>query len=103
MITETAYFSIQPGREDEFELAMDEARQLVETMPGCRGLTILRGVERPSVYLVAIGWNSVDDHLVGFRESERFPRWRELLSPFFAEPPEVEHFEMTQARSDFRS
>ncbi|MFI0433068.1 MAG: antibiotic biosynthesis monooxygenase family protein [Candidatus Nanopelagicales bacterium] len=98
MITETAYFTIQPGREEDFELALNEARQLVESTPGCRGLTVLRGVERPSVYLVAIGWNSLDDHLVGFRESDRFGRWRDLLGPFFAEPPQVEHFEMTQAR-----
>ena len=71
-------------------------------MPGCRGLTV-PGRRATIGALVAIGWNSVDDHLVGFRESERFTRWRELLGPYFAEPPQVEHFEMTQARPDHRS
>lgn len=92
MITETAYMSIQPGREADFEAAIATARGLVEQTPGCRGLTVQRGVERPNVYLVTILWNSLDDHLVGFRESNRFPRWRELLGPFYSEPPMVEHW-----------
>jgi len=29
----------------------------------------------------------------GFRESELFARWCEVIGPFFASAPEVEHFE----------
>ncbi|MCB0916510.1 MAG: antibiotic biosynthesis monooxygenase [Actinobacteria bacterium] len=92
MITETAYMSIQPGREADFEAAIAVARELVEVTPGCRGLTVQRGIERPEVYLVTIQWDTLEDHLVGFRESSRFPRWRELLSPHYSEPPAVEHW-----------
>ncbi|MDQ1248289.1 MAG: hypothetical protein QG597_2661 [Actinomycetota bacterium] len=92
MITETAYMTIRVGHEAEFEAALIRARTLVEQTPGCLGLTVQRGVERPSVYLVTIGWESLDDHLVGFRESDRFGQWRALLGPTFAEPPSVEHW-----------
>jgi hypothetical protein len=30
--------------------------------------------------------------MVGFRESELYVRWRELIGPFFAAPPTVQHF-----------
>jgi heme-degrading monooxygenase HmoA len=92
MITETAHMTIRPGQEAAFEAALDQARSLVEQTPGCLGLTVQRGVERPGVYLITIGWDTLDDHLVGFRESARFPQWRALLSPHFAEPPAVEHW-----------
>ncbi len=92
MITETAFMSIKPGHEAEFEAAIAQARTLVEQTPGCRGLKVARGVERPSVYLVTISWDSLEDHLVGFRDSDRFPKWRALLSPHYSEPPTVEHW-----------
>lgn len=92
MITETVLMSIQPGHEAAFEAALAQARGLVESSAGCHGLTIRRGVERPTVYLISITWDSVDDHLVGFRGSDRFGQWRALLSPFYAEPPVMEHW-----------
>lgn len=98
MITELAYMSITPGQESAFEAALAEARQLVEQTPGCLGLTVQRGVERPTVYLITIGWNTLDDHLVGFRESDRFGQWRALLSPHYAAPPSVEHWGPTELR-----
>lgn len=92
MITETAFMSVTSGHEAEFEAAIGQARTLVEQTPGCRGLTVQRGVERPSVYLITITWDTLNDHLVGFRESDRFPQWRALLSPHYSAPPEVEHW-----------
>lgn len=95
MVTEVVYMSVVPGQESGFEAALAEARVLVETSAGCRGLRVLRGVERPSVYLIAIDWDDISDHMQGFRESERFGQWRGLLGPFFAEPPLMEHFSPT--------
>lgn len=93
MITETAYMTIADGHAEAFEAALAQARVLVEQTPGCRGLTIHRGVERPDVYLILIEWDTLDDHLVSFRESERFGQWRALLGPHYAAPPAVEHWE----------
>lgn len=92
MITETAYMTVEAGFEGGFEAAISKARILVEETPGCRYLTVQRGVERPSVYLVTIGWDTIEDHLVGFRESDRFPLWREILGPHLQGPPLVEHW-----------
>jgi hypothetical protein len=40
-----------------------------------------------------VEWNTLDDHMITFRDSVDFTRWRELAGPHFAAPPVVEHLE----------
>ena len=94
MIMETAFMEIVPGKELEFETAMEQAKAVVSQAKGFQVIHVHRGVEKPSSYLIAIGWDSVQDHMVGFRESELFAQWRGLISSFFANPPEVTHWEL---------
>lgn len=93
MIIERATLTIQPGGEADFEAAFAQARQVVGRADGFRSLRIARGIESPSTYLLLIEWDTVEAHMIGFRESDRFVRWRELIGPYFAAPPAVEHFE----------
>jgi heme-degrading monooxygenase HmoA len=93
VILEQAIFAITPGSEEDFEAAMGEAKEVIAQAKGFRSLTLQRCIERPSTYLLLNEWDTVEDHMVGFRESERFARWRELIGPYFAAAPEVEHFE----------
>ena len=60
--------------------------------PGGSSSASLRGIERPSAFLLVIAWETLEDHTVGFRGGELFVEWRALIGPFFAEPPEVEHW-----------
>jgi heme-degrading monooxygenase HmoA len=94
MIMETAFMDIVPGQEQAFEAAFAEAKKVVAQAKGFNVIHLHRGVERPSTYLVAIGWDTVEDHMVGFRESELFTQWRALLGPHFANPPAVEHWDL---------
>jgi hypothetical protein len=41
-----------------------------------------------------VEWDSLDAHVVGFRESDAFSAWRALIGPFFASPPEVVHYQL---------
>ena len=93
MILERAILEVTSGAERDFEAAMGQAREVVGQAGGFRSLTLQRGIERPSTYLLLIEWDSVEDHMQGFRESELFLRWRELIGPYFAAPPEVEHYD----------
>ena len=92
MILEQAVFAITPGSEGEFEAALEQAKELVAQTRGFRSLQLRRGVEQPTSYLLLIEWETLEDHMVGFRESDRFPRWRELIGSYFASPPVVQHF-----------
>lgn len=93
MILEQATFRIKPGSEADFEAALEQAADVIGQARGLRSLRLLRGIEGPSTYLLLNEWDTVDDHMRGFRESELYVRWRELIGEYFAEPPEVEHYE----------
>lgn len=93
MILERASFSVIPGSEGEFEAAMEQAKDVISQADGFRSFRLQRGIENPSSFLLLVEWDTVEHHMVGFRESDRFTRWRELIGPYFAAAPEVEHFE----------
>ena len=79
-------------RPTEFEVAFAQARPIISGMPGFRSLTLSRGVESPSQYLLLVRWDTVEDHEVGFRQSPDYQRWRALLHEFYEPFPVVEHF-----------
>lgn len=91
MVLEIADFTVRPGTEDQFAAAYLEAKDLLAATPGFVSARMTRGIESPSRFVLLVEWQSVEAHTVGFRESERFPRWRELVGPFFAADPKVEH------------
>ena len=92
MILEHAVLTVVPGREDAFEQAFAEARQIIAAMPGFGGLTLSRCLERPNGYLLLVQWQRLEDHTEGFRGSAEYQRWRELLHHFYDPFPVVEHY-----------
>ncbi len=92
MILEVATLTVRPGQEAAFEEAMKMARPLIEASPGFLGMNLRRCVETPNRYLLSVSWGAVEDHTVGFRESDRYRRWRELLHHFYDPFPTVEHY-----------
>jgi heme-degrading monooxygenase HmoA len=92
MIVEHAEFTIAESDAEKFEAAYALALELLAQTEGFEWAHLHRGIERPSSYLLIVGWQSVQAHLVNFRESDRFPQWRALLGPYFAADPKVEHY-----------
>jgi heme-degrading monooxygenase HmoA len=95
MVLEVADIRVPQGSEAEAEAAI--VRGLDEVLSRARGYVrheLRRGVESPTRYLLLIEWESVDDHVVGFRESPAYDEWSAIVRPFFASPPSVEHFEL---------
>lgn len=92
MVVEVAIFDIVAGQEDGFTAAYEKGHPLLAGTAGCHSVRMTRGIETPSRFVLIVEWESVQAHVQNFRESERFGAWRELISPFFATPPVVEHF-----------
>jgi len=92
MIVEHAEFTVADADAEQFEAAYAEGRKLLEHTEGFHWAHMHRGVERPGSYLLLVGWESLEAHNVNFRESERFPKWRALVGPYFAAEPKVEHY-----------
>ena len=95
MILELAVIRIQPGKQAEFELAIARGLTMVASRAkGMQGYKVNKGIESPERYVLQIFWDTLEDHTVGFRESPLFAEWRAIVGPFFASPPNVEHFEL---------
>lgn len=92
MIVEHAEFTIAEADAEKFEAAYAQAKELLAQTEGFQWAHMHRGIERPGGYLLLVGWESLEAHTVNFRESERFPRWRALIGPYFAADPKVEHY-----------
>jgi len=93
MILEIADIRIQPGRQAEFEAAIQRGIDTVASKAkGFRGYKVNKGVESPERYVLMIYWETLENHTVDFREGPLFGQWRAIVGPFFAAPPSVEHF-----------
>ena len=93
MILEVADILIPPGRQAEFDAAILRGVQTVIAHSlGFRGYQVCKGVESPERYLLMIWWDTLENHTVDFRGSPLFAQWRAIVGPFFARPPQVEHF-----------
>lgn len=93
MITETAFISVQPGVEEKFvEALKDGGLAVLNRAQGFRSIEIKRGIERPSTFQLTLQWDRLEDHTEAFRGGPLFTEWRAVISPFFAEAPNVEHW-----------
>ncbi|GHH71289.1 hypothetical protein GCM10018793_06220 [Streptomyces sulfonofaciens] len=92
VVREAARITVLPGRAKDFEAAVAAAAPLFQRARGARTLTLERSHEDPLEYRLEIGWDSVEDHVTGFRGSADFREWRRLIADCVAGPPEVMHF-----------
>jgi heme-degrading monooxygenase HmoA len=93
MITEIAVVDILPGQELDFESALNVAVSTVlSKATGFIDFNLHRGIESPSTYTFLIRWETLEDHTIGFRESDLFTQWRGLIGKHFGNPPRVEHW-----------
>lgn len=92
MILEVAHLDVIPGRESEFESAFAEAQAIIASRKGYVSHELQRCVETPNRYVLLVRWASLEDHTVGFRQSDEYQRWRALLHHFYDPFPTVEHY-----------
>lgn len=91
MLTELAELRIRPGTDAPFLAAIEQAVPLFRRARGCTSMRIEKRVEDADSYLLIVGWETLDDHHIHFRESADFQEWRRLVGGFFAGTPTVTH------------
>ena len=93
MILELADIRIPPGKQAEFDAAIQHGvESVISLAKGFRGYKVNKGVESPERYILMIYWDTLENHTVDFRGGPLFPQWRAIVGPYFAVPPTVEHF-----------
>lgn len=95
MVLEAAVLNVIRGEERAFEAAIKAARPLIAATPGFLSIDIHRCVETSNRYLLLVQWESLEDHTIGFRHSDRYEQWRQLLHHFYDPFPLVEHYSAT--------
>ena len=93
MILEAAMLQVKPGQVEAFEQAFREASGIISSMKGYIGHELQRCMEVPNKYLLLVKWETLEDHVDGFRQSESYARWKGLLHHYYDPFPVVEHFE----------
>ena len=93
MVLELAVLDVKPGLEKEFEAAFEKAQAIISGMHGYVSHQLQHCIERPNRYLLLVNWANLEDHTVGFRESDEYQEWRRLLHHFYDPFTEVEHYE----------
>ncbi|ARP95665.1 antibiotic biosynthesis monooxygenase family protein [Bordetella genomosp. 13] len=91
MIQEIASIRVRAGHEADFEAGVAKAKPLFLRARGCHGMQLYRSIEEPLQYTLVVDWETVDNHMVDFRQSEDFQEWRKLVGEHFEQPPEVHH------------
>jgi heme-degrading monooxygenase HmoA len=91
MVIERAELPIAVGREQDFEQQFMNAGQLLRAAPGCRAVSLARGIESPSQYLLLIEWDTVEAHQA-FTLTAEMGQVRNLIGGFFAGKPNTGHF-----------
>lgn len=97
MILEVAPLSIRAGQGAAFEAAFATAEPIIMASPGYGGHELQRCIEDGQRYLLLVHWNTLEDHVTGFRGSAPYQQWKQLLHHFYDPFPVVEHFERVSA------
>ncbi|MUT66547.1 antibiotic biosynthesis monooxygenase [Paenibacillus sp. NEAU-GSW1] len=93
MLLEAVMLQVKPGMEAEYEEAFRIASGIISSMKGYISHELQRCMETEGKYLLLVRWETLDDHMTGFRQSPEYQEWRKLLHHFYDPFPVVEHFE----------
>ena len=93
MVTEIAILNIDSGQEDAFEKDFKLAGQYISSIDGYLGHTLKKCIETSGRYLLIANWRKLEDHELGFRKSEQYLKWKDLLHHYYNPFPTVEHYE----------
>ena len=92
MILEQAILYVRLEQTIAYEAALEQALPLISATPGFLKLEVRPCLEKAGCYLLLVEWEKLEDHTVGFRQSDRYSKWKELLHQFYSPFPEVLHF-----------
>ncbi len=92
MILEVATFSIKEDSINEFANSCQQACKVIAKANGFKKIEFQHCIEDNRKFIALIHWETLEDHTIGFRSSDLFIKWREILSPHFKENPVAIHY-----------
>lgn len=93
MILEAAILNVIPGKETRFVQDFAIAGQYISAIKGYIKHSLNKCIEQPGKYILLVEWDTLEDHIVGFRQSAEYLEWKKLLHHYYDPFPVVEHYE----------
>lgn len=93
MILEAAILQVKPDRNDTFVSTFKQASHIISSMKGYIKHELQHCLERENQYILLVWWETLDDHVIGFRQSPQYQEWKQLLHDYYEPFPTVEHYE----------
>ena len=100
MILEVAILQIKPELNHKFESAFREASKIISKMKGYINHELQKCMEEDNKYILLVRWETLEDHVNGFRGSEEYKEWKALLHHFYEPFPVVEHYTNIELDTD---
>jgi heme-degrading monooxygenase HmoA len=93
VILEVAVLDVKPGQKQKFEADFKKAQNIISSMPGYISHQLQNCLEEPDRYLLLVNWRTLEDHTIGFRQSNQYQEWRALLHHYYDPFPQVQHYQ----------
>lgn len=93
MILEAVILYIKPELETDFEIAFQQAVDIISSSDGYLSHELHRCIEVKGKYLLLVRWLNLEAHTIGFRQSYEYQHWKKILHHFYDPLPTVEHFQ----------
>ncbi|WP_452231938.1 antibiotic biosynthesis monooxygenase family protein [Lacinutrix sp. MEBiC02595] len=92
MVLEVAILNIREGVSEEFEETFKNAEVIISSRKGYISHQLKKCIEEEDKYILLVHWETLEDHEIGFRKSEAYQTWKNLLHHFYQPFPTVEHY-----------
>jgi heme-degrading monooxygenase HmoA len=93
MILEVAMLNVIVGKEEDFEKDFKIASKYISSIEGYINHSLRKCIENKNKYILLVEWQTLEDHTIGFRQSEAYLEWKRLLHNYYDPFPTVEHYE----------
>lgn len=102
MILEVAILDVIPGQESHFQTDFKKAQKIISSMPGYIEHELQQCLENPSRHILLVRWATIEDHTQGFRQSDKYQEWKDLLHHYYCPFPQVEHYQCIYSQKSAR-
>jgi heme-degrading monooxygenase HmoA len=93
MVIEIALLKAKAGAADRLREGLRDARPVIARAGGYHGSVFLQGVENPESFVLQVEWETVEAHMIGFRQSPLLAEWRSHFYDLLDGAPTVTHYE----------
>ena len=92
MVQEVVILNIKKGLNDAFEADFKKASQYIRLIDGYISHSLNKCIDKDNQYLLRVKWKTIEDHKIGFRTSEAYMYWKELLHHYYDPFPKVNYY-----------